>query len=55
MTDVVYTDYQALLANRTAQTESLLHSRKQTTGRIDFYLKANKTVHGFKQAAAISI
>ena len=43
MTDVDYTDDQALLANTPAQAESILLPIKQAVRSFDLYLNAKKT------------
>ena len=55
-TDTDYADDLALLANTSAQAESLLHSLDQTAGIISLHVNANKTEYMcFKWEGAISI
>ena len=55
MTDADYADDLALLANRSDQSKSSLHSRQQATGGIGLYEKTDKIeLMHFKQDGAIS-
>ena len=55
ITDADYADDIALLANRPAQAESLLHSLEQAAGNIDFHVNADNTEYMcFNQRGDIS-
>ena len=43
ITDPVYADHLALLANTPAQAESLLHSQKETARGIGLYVNSDRT------------
>ena len=45
ITDADYADDLALLANRLAQVEFLLHNLEQAAGSIDHYASESKTVY----------
>ena len=56
LTDANYADDQALLANTTAQTETLLDTLKQASKSIGQYVKSDKTEFMyFKQVCSLLI
>ena len=55
ITDKDYVDNLAILANTSAQVETILHSLEQAAGCIGLQVEANKTEYmGFEQEGAIS-